>query len=33
MTINANQYGPIYSSKNAIGLIIGTGNIGKYLSK
>ncbi|CAD8059049.1 unnamed protein product [Paramecium primaurelia] len=26
------QFGPFYSTKNSIGLILGTGNIGKYLS-
>jgi len=28
---NFHKYGPIYSSKNAIGLLIGTGGVGKYL--
>lgn len=25
------QYGPVYSTENSIGLIIGTGNIGQFL--
>ena len=32
MTSNSHLYGPVYSSKNALGLIIATGNVGKYLS-
>ena len=32
MTTNSNRFGPVYSSKNALGLIIATGNVGKYLS-
>ena len=26
------KFGPVYSSDNALGIMIGTGNIGKYLS-
>ena len=26
------KFGPVYSSENSIGLMIGTGNVGKYLS-
>lgn len=26
------KYGPIYSTANSVGLLIGTGNIGEYLS-
>jgi len=26
------QFGPFYSTVNAVGLVIGTGNVGKYLS-
>jgi hypothetical protein len=33
MTTDSNLFGPVYSSKNALGLIIATGNVGKYLSK
>lgn len=25
------RFGPVYSTKNAIGLVISTGNLGKYL--
>lgn len=28
-----NRFGPVYSTKNSVGLILGTGNIGKYLTK
>jgi hypothetical protein len=26
------QFGPFYSAENAVGMIIGTGNVGSYLS-
>jgi hypothetical protein len=26
------QYGPFYSTQNSVGVIIGTGNVGTYLS-
>ena len=26
------RYAPLYSTKNSIGVIIGTGNVGNYLS-
>ena len=32
MATNSHLFGPVYSSKNALGLIIETGNVGKYLS-
>lgn len=27
------RFGPVYSTKNAIGLVISTGNLGKYLQR
>ena len=32
MATHAYRFGPVYCSKNALGLIIATGNVGKYLS-
>ena len=32
MTTNSHTFGPVYSSQNALGIIIATGNVGKYLS-
>ena len=31
-SVSSTNYGPFYSSENAIGMIIGTGNVGAYLS-
>jgi hypothetical protein len=31
-SINSNRFGMIYSSANSLGLILGTGNVGSYLS-
>lgn len=32
-SITDSTFGPFYSTTNAVGLILGTGNVGKYLSK
>ena len=31
-SVSYDKYGPFYSSESAVGLIIGTGNVGSYLS-
>lgn len=31
MSSNSHLFGPVYSSKNSLGIILATGNIGKYL--
>ncbi|CAG9324153.1 unnamed protein product [Blepharisma stoltei] len=31
-SITSQKFGPVYSSVNAVGIIIGVGNVGKYLS-
>ena len=32
MNTNSRRFGPVYSNENALGIIIATGNVGKYLS-
>ena len=32
MTTNSHLFGPVYSSQNALGIIIATGSVGNYLS-
>jgi hypothetical protein len=31
MSTNSHIFGPVYSSANSLGIIIATGNIGRYL--
>ena len=31
-SISSSRFGPFYSAENGIGLILGTGNVGDYLS-